>query len=91
MDIQDIKEKYGVSQSDAPDAIENLKGLVEKAKRKLNAVKKNPSLQGRNELTSLMPALVSARSSANSAFNALSKEAYNLTGEIDSFASKFKK
>ena len=82
--LQDIKMKYIGDATGS--AIENLKALVSKAKK---AVKAKPG--DRNAMVSLMNELVMARSAARSEYDALAKEAYNLSGELDNLASNFKK
>lgn len=82
--LQDIKTKYIGDATGS--AIENLKALVSKAKKAVKAKSGD-----RNATTRLMNELVMARSAARSEYDALAKEAYNLSGELDSLASNFKK
>lgn len=83
--IETIKSKYVGDASGS--AIENLKALVAKARKAVKAGKSGD----RNAVTRLMNDLVMARSSARSEYDALAKEAFNLTGELDNLVSTFKK
>ena len=82
--LQAIKTKY-IGDA-AGSAIENLKALVSKAKKAVKAKSGD-----RNAMTRLMNELVMARSAARSEYDALAKEAYNLSGELDNLSSNFKK
>lgn len=84
MNLQAIKAKY--LGDAAGSAIENLKVLVSKAKKAVKAKSGD-----RNAMVRLMNELVMARSAARSEYDALDKEAYNLSGELDNLASNFKK
>ena len=94
MDIQEIRNKYGVQQADeAGDILWNLKKDISYAKKQLAAARtKKGDMQARikasNELTRLMNRLISSRFALKKEVDAVLKEAYDLTGEIDKFTSK---
>ena len=94
MDIQEIRNKYGVQQADAAgDVLFNLKKDISYAKKQLAAARaKKGDMQARikasNELTRLMNRLISSRFALQKEVDAVLKEAYDLTGEIDKFTSK---
>ena len=94
MDIQEIRNKYGVQQADeAGDVLFNLKKDISYAKKQLAAARaKKGDMQARikasNELTRLMNRLISSRFALKKEVDAVLKEAYDLTGEIDKFTSK---
>lgn len=92
--VETIAAKYGHEMQNkmkyigdaAGSAIENLKALVSKAKKAVKAKSGD-----RNAMTRLMNELVMARIASRSEYDALAKEAYNLSGELDSLVSNFKK
>lgn len=87
MTVNEIANKYGRQvQNDASgSAIENLKTLIVRSKKAVKT--KSGDINAKRHL---MIELVKARSAANSEYNALSKEAYNLTSELDNLTSSFK-
>lgn len=86
MTLDKLKEKYIACLNDASgSAIENLKTLIVRTKKAVKT--KSGDI---NATRHLMNELVKARSAANSEYNALSKEAYNLTSELDKLTSSFK-
>lgn len=93
--VEAIAAKYGhkLQNDAAADSIGGLKDLVAKAKKKLAAARaKKGDMQARikasNELTQMMNQLISSRFAVKKEVDAILKEAYDLTGEIDRFTSK---
>ena len=96
MDIQEIRNKYGVQQADeAGDVLFNLKKDISYAKKKLAAARTmrgdaQAKIKARNELTSLMSALTTARFAVKKEADSATGAAYSLVNEIDKFVSSFK-
>lgn len=96
MDIQEIRNKYGVQQADeAGDALFNLKKTISFANKKLAAARTmrgnmQAKIKARNELVSLMNDLTSQRFAVKKEVDSATGAAYSLANEIDKFVSSFK-
>lgn len=96
MDIQEIRNKYGVQQADeAGDALFNLKKTISFANKKLAAARTmrgnmQAKIKARNELVSLMNDLTSQRFAVKKEVDSATGAAYSLVNEIDKFVSSFK-
>lgn len=94
--LQDIKAKYGMQQADAAgDSLQNLRTLIANGNKKLAAARTmrgdaQAKIKARNELTSLMSALTTARFAVKKEADSATGAAYSLVNEIDKFVSNFK-
>lgn len=94
--LQDIKTKYGMQQADAAgDSLQNLRTLIANGNKKLAAARTmrgdaQAKIKARNELTSLMSALTTARFAVKKEADSATGAAYSLVNEIDKFVSSFK-
>lgn len=94
--VKAIAAKYGVSQNDAAgDSLQNLRTLIANGNKKLAAARTmrgdaQAKIKARNELTSLMSALTTARFAVKKEADSATGAAYSLVNEIDKFVSNFK-
>ena len=94
--IDEIKTKYGVAHADAAgDSLQNLRTLIANGTKELAAARTmrgdaQAKIKARNELTSLMSSLTTARFAVKKEADSATGAAYSLVNEIDKFVSNFK-